>query len=70
MVNNYYQKHRERKKDTGKEAHEKYQKLSKEEKNKRQKKAGQRYQNLNEEEKVFSIIMNLINIFPSNKKRS
>ena len=67
MVNNYYQKHRER---LGKEAHEKYQKLSEEEKNKRQKKAGQRYQNLNEEEKVFSIIMNLINIFPSNKKRS
>ena len=48
MVNNYYEKHKER---LQKEPREWYQNLSEEEKDKRRKKARQRYQNFTEEEK-------------------
>ena len=48
MVNNYYQKHKER---LQKEARERYQNLSEEEKDKRRKKTRERYQNFTDEEK-------------------
>ena len=48
MVNNYYQKHKER---LRKEARERYQNLSEEEKDKRRKKTRERYQNFTDEEK-------------------
>ena len=48
MVNNYYQKHKER---LRKKAWERYQNLSEEEKDKIRKKAWESYQNFAEEEK-------------------
>ena len=48
MINNYYEKHKER---LQKEPREWYQNLFEEEKDKRRKKARQRYQNFTEEEK-------------------
>ena len=48
MLNNYYQKHKER---LQKEAHERNQNLSEEGKGKIRKKARERYQNFTEEEK-------------------
>ena len=49
MINNYYQKHKER---LPKEARETNQNVSEEEKDKRRKKARERYQNFTEEEKA------------------
>ena len=48
MVNNYYQKHKEK---LRKEARERYQHLSEGKKEKRRKKARERYQKCTEEEK-------------------
>ena len=69
MVNNYYQKHKEK---LRKEGRERYQNLFEEEKEKRRKKAADRYQNLSEEqkEKRVRIIVNIIRSFLKNKSKS
>ena len=58
MVNQYYQKHKER---SQKEARERYKNLSEKEKDKRRKKAQEKYQNVTEKDqkKGASIIKNV-----------